>query len=335
MMIPPHDPLGGSVPIEFVEDFSPLGVRLRLETNSQEILEACRASFGRDDTPESGLQTAQFVVRLLADELFVAAPPWPDPVFRRHGDAFYVSVGSQNTAVADLGRRDAVGFVSPAMARDTDFLRHTFLECLALTMMTRGSGATHTYIHASAVAKSGKGLIFCGPRESGKSTLAYACARRGFSVVTDDVVYLKAERGLTAWGRPWRLRFLPDCARFFPELREKAESLKAAGKEVVEIDVQELLPGHTQACCDPAALFFLERSSGRVACEPLEPGDALKLLERELVYDPPEVIERHRRAWTALAARGSFTLHCSEDLDAVVDLLERILEARRAEPWTA
>jgi hypothetical protein len=312
------------VPIEFGEDFFPLGVRLRIETNSREVLEACRGSFGRYEARESGLETPLFTIRLLSDKNLCAAPPWPDPVFGRRGEIFHVSVGD-NAAMADLRHRHASGSVSPPMARDTRFLQRTFVDCLALTMMTCGNGATHTYVHASAVANGGRGLVLTGPRESGKSTLACACIRRGLNIVTDDVVYLKAEPVLTAWGRPWRLRLLPDCARFFPELSAKATDLEGSAGDNVEIEVQEFWPGQTRAWCEPIALLFLERSCGRSSCEPLETGDALKLLERDVVYDTPEVLERHRRVWAQLAARGSFMLRCSQDLDEVVDLLKHVL----------
>jgi hypothetical protein len=313
------------VPIEFAEDFFPLGARLRIETDSREILEACRLSFGRYESPASGIETPVFTIRLLSDESLSASPPWPDPVFDRRGEIFRVSVGSDNAAMADLRRRHSSGSVSPAMARDTKLLQRTFVECLALTMMTCGNGATHTCVHASAVANGDRGLVLSGPRESGKSTLACACARRGFDIVTDDVVYLRAEPVLTAWGRPWRLRLLPDCVRFFPELSAKAADLKSRPGDILEIEVREFWPGRTRARCEPMALFFLERSSGRSSCEPLKTGEALKLLERDVVYDTPEFLERRRSAWTQLAARGSFILRCSGDLDEVVDLLDHFL----------
>jgi hypothetical protein len=312
---------------EFAEDFFPIGVRLRVVTNSREVLEACRASFGGYEAPDAGLETPLFIIRLLSDETLSAAPPWPEPVFHRRGDIFRVSIGSDNRAKADLRDRHASGSVSPAMARDTNLLQRAFVECLALTMMTRGKGATHTYLHASAVARGKRGLVLSGPRESGKSTLACACVRRGFHIVTDDVVYLKTEPALTAWGRPWRLRLLPDCARFFPELGAAATDLKRSAGDIVEIDVREFWPGQTRVCCEPVALLFLGRSTGRSSCEPLETDEALKRLERDAVYDAPEVLQRHRRVWTQLAARGSFILRCGQDLDEAVDLLEHCLRA--------
>ena len=326
-LVPTKDPLGCTIPVEFVVCFSLLGVTSQFETNSREILDACRASFGSYGECSPRTRSPLLKIRLLVDESFTATPPWGEVVFRRQGDLLYASAGSENVAVADLRRRQAFGFISPAMAGDFDFLQRNFLECLTFTLMTRGHGATHTYVHASAVAKGNNGLILSGPRESGKSTLAYACARRGFKIVADDVVYLRSVRSMTAWGKPWRLRLLPDCGRLFPELREKAESTRRAGKEVVEIDVQEFMPGTARASCVPRALFFLQRSSVRTTCEPLGADEALELLTRDMVYDSPEVIERHRRVWTALVKRGSFVLRWHGTPEEAVDLLVPFLDS--------
>ena len=318
-----RDPLGRAVRVDIAGEFVPLGIRLRLETNSPSILEAYRTSFGGYGVAQRALKTPRFVIRLLVDPAFDEGPPWADPVFRSHDDFFYVCVGRQNTAIADLRRRLAIGFVAPGMAQDAGFLRKTFLECLTLTMVTHGTGATHTYVHASAVAMGGQGLLFSGPGESGKSTLAYACARRGFQVVTDDVVYLRDGRnGLIAWGRPWQLHFLSDCARFFPELKRRTESLLEANLDKLEIEVEEFLPDRLQVVCEPAAVFFLDRSGHSTTCEALNPREAVELLARDMIYDLPEVMEKHRRSWLQLAQRGSYVLRYGEDLDSVVDLLE-------------
>jgi hypothetical protein len=86
-----RDPLGRSCPAPLVEHFTPLGAHLRLETNSADIAQACRASFGRYGHPLSpdSIET-QFVIRLLVDDSFREIPPWPDPVFRSQGDIFYI-----------------------------------------------------------------------------------------------------------------------------------------------------------------------------------------------------------------------------------------------------
>ncbi|HYK91824.1 MAG TPA: hypothetical protein VE398_23870 [Acidobacteriota bacterium] len=322
-----RDPLGRATQADLAEDFAPLGIRLRFETNSPRMLEYCRDAFGRNGFPGLRSQIPQFVIRLLVDPSFTEVPPWPEPVFRGQEAFFYVCVGSQNTALADLRRRYAFGFISPGMAEDADVVRRAFIECLTYTMATHGPGATRTYVHASGVVKGNAGLIFSGPRESGKTTLAYACARRGFQILADDVVYLDEQAdGLTAWGLPRRLRFLPDCDRLFPELRRVAGERESSQRDAIEIDVEQYLPGHTRTCCEPAALFFLERSAGPLSCDTLEPDRALRLLARDLIQDVPETMEKHRHAWLRLALKGAYILrYGGEDLNSVVELLEQFL----------
>jgi hypothetical protein len=316
-----RDPLGRALVPSLVEELAPLGVGLRLETNSRHILEAARDAFGRYGTEASDKEAPRFALRLLAEPSFRETAPWPEPVYRGQGSLFYVCVGRQNTAVADLRQRQATGFVAAAMAEDIRFLQRTFLECLVLTMLTHGPGATHTYVHASAVVKDGRGLLLSGPRESGKSTLAYACAKRGFRILTDDVVYLREEsNGLSAWGRPWQMRFLPDCTNHFPELSRACED-----NGVIQIDLEEFLPDRVQTCCEPSAVFFLDRTSSHPECEELPPEEAARLLARDLIYDSPEVMERHCRTWLHLARRGSYVLRYGNDWDSAIRLLERFV----------
>ena len=45
-------------------------------------------------------------------------------------------------------------------------------------------------VHAALVVKDGVGIMLCGDSMAGKSTLAYACARAGWSYVTDDGTFL-------------------------------------------------------------------------------------------------------------------------------------------------
>lgn len=67
-------------------------------------------------------------------------------------------------------------------------------------------------LHGSAVAVDGKALIFVGPKFSGKSTLAYALARAGAGLLTDDVAPLvPGEAALLLPGTP-SVRLWPDSA---------------------------------------------------------------------------------------------------------------------------
>ena len=322
-LVAARDPLGLGLEAPLVEEYAPLGARLRVETNSADVLAVCRSSFAGYGGAGEG--PARLLLRLLVDPRLDAGPALQEPVFRRQGGLFYVSAGGSCTAVADLARGFAAGFFSSAAVRDAHFFRRTFVECLALTLLTHGPASTHSCVHASAVARAGRGVLFSGAARSGKSTLAYACGRRGLDLVSDDVVYLERREGdLVAWGKPWRLRLLPGSETLFPELSGQGELVD----DCTEFDASALLPGRVVPRCRPAALLFLERSAGRAEIAPIERQAALELLARDLVADDPAVLERHGRLWLQAIDRGAYRLRSGSDLGALVDAVERFLDDR-------
>ncbi len=320
-----RDPLSRNLKASYQNTFASLGLLFRFETNTSGIVKACEAAFHSSGLTQEA--KPDFTIALFEDPAFNERSPWPKPVHRSRQNLFYMCIGAENAVVADLEHRYAVGFLSPAMVSDTQVLRRDLIECLAFTMATHGRGATHTYIHASAVSKKNRGVILSGPASAGKSTLAYASAKRGFHIVADDVVYLRNDEGkLTAWGNPWRLRLVPESLRLFPELNEWFASARDTGQpDIVEIELADVLPGCPQTCCEPAALFFLNRSTGSAECQPLDPDKAVELISRDLISDAPDVMEMHFRAWANLASRGAYILHYGENLDSAIEILEQFL----------
>lgn len=62
---------------------------------------------------------------------------------------------------------------------------------LALVLRFRGL----VCLHASAVVVNGRAVAFVGPEEAGKSTTAAAFSRKGFAVLSDDVVPVREHAG--------------------------------------------------------------------------------------------------------------------------------------------
>jgi hypothetical protein len=319
---PARDPLRRSLPADLAACLAPLGAPFRFETNDAGILELCRRDYGRYEPATTSGGLSAYTVRLLVDPSFDEAPPWPEPVFRGRGELFYVAVGRQSVAVADLARGSAAGFLAPALARDRALVGRTFLDCLVLTLLTHGSAACRSYVHAAAVARDGGGILLSGPSGSGKSTLALACLRRGFDLVADDVVYVEDGPELRAWGKPWRLRFLPEAVAHFPELASVPD-VRGDGEDSLELEVESLFPGRVRPRCDPRAVVFLERSSGRPRLVEVGRERAIALLARDLLDDAPAVLERHARAWRRLVERGAYRLESGDHPESAAELLER------------
>ena len=68
-----------------------------------------------------------------------------------------------------------------------------------------------TCLHASAIAVEGRAVVFVGPAGAGKSTVAATFARRGYAVMSDDVVALHDDGGApSVQPGPSRIRLWPE-----------------------------------------------------------------------------------------------------------------------------
>jgi hypothetical protein len=186
-----------------------------------------------------------------------------------YGDGTRIVVDSSGSRVWAQGADDAT-------VEDTA----TYLLGPTLGFVLRLRGIT--CLHASAVAVSGKAIVFTGAAGAGKSTTAAAFARRGFPVVTDDVAPLRERDG--------RFEVVPA----YPRVRlwpDSAESLFGSPDALPRItptwdkrylDLQQ--PGFTfgQEPLELAAIYVLAPRTPR-GCEPevLDPRSALMALVPE------------------------------------------------------
>jgi hypothetical protein len=72
-------------------------------------------------------------------------------------------------------------------------------------------------LHGALVMRNGTGVMLCGDSCAGKSTLAYGCARAGWTYVSDDGTFLVRGRDdRYAIGDPHGIRFRTDAPACFP-----------------------------------------------------------------------------------------------------------------------
>jgi hypothetical protein len=111
-------------------------------------------------------------------------------IFRLAGGAFfYLRYGD---GIAFVLNREGTAVIThrPAAATPEDVAIYLLGPVLGFVLRLRGISC----LHASAVAIGRQALAFLGPPGAGKSTLAAAFARKGYPVLTDDIVVL-LERG--------------------------------------------------------------------------------------------------------------------------------------------
>jgi len=357
---PATDPLGHTAPLDQRASFPLLGLPLEIRSNSAAVIAAAERSFGHWRQLEAQLiaPTDPLIVNIVVHPPTIGSQPaavdhrqlklsTQDPVLepfvaaqgklregselkaqfiqRVHGDCFIASSGA-NLLTARMDHGQALGFVTPALLVDDVHFRYHVLECLALLL---ASWRDRTPIHAAAVMHSGRAALLVGPSAIGKSTLCYACARAGFSLLAEDVVYVSLRDRPRLWGNPWRIHLLPDAPRLFPELADLSPRMLANGKRKLAIDVAGL--GRAQPHChaDSAVVCLVRRSHGQPsALAPIDPRAAVVALSRDLEAGF-DLHSGARAVAEALTQCGAYQLDLGDDLEGAVELLRGLLESSR------
>ena len=166
----------------------------------------------------------------------------------------------------------------------------------------------------------------CGDSQAGKSTLAYACARRGFTYVSDDGSFLvrdAEDRMIT--GNPHLIRFRPSAVDLFPELSSFLPATRANGKLAIEIPTSKLaMPNLASHCSADAVVFLSRRASGKAHLLPFPKEEALNQFQSVLTYGRDEALQEQRASFHRLLTVSVSELVYS-DLDSAIRILESLL----------
>lgn len=203
---------------------------------------------------------------------------------------------------------------------------HYFRAILPLALQLRG----HEVLHASAVRTPSGVLALAAPKESGKSTLAYALGELGHPPWADDaVVFSSAERGVEALSVPFDLRLRSDPARLFG--RERLLHVTRRGRSGAE-------PIHLAAAPFAAVVVLERRPPGEAApieLDRLAPAAALAaLLQHAFCFDLEEMPRKARmvRQYLDLVARVPvLRLRYPTGLEHVPAVAARLAAVVRAE----
>jgi hypothetical protein len=228
---------------------------------------------------------------------------------------------AENFALCDFKQRYAFGWVTRAVAADHPLLRYRFLTSPGLSMINQAALAP---LHGALIEREGCGVMLCGETFAGKSTLAYACGRAGWTFIADDGTCLVRDRtDRYAIGDCHTIRFREDAARFFGELAERMPVIRPSGKTGLEVFTREL-PLRTSPGCSIEHVVFLDRQEtgdARIRRYPAE--QALVYFERFAAYGTREVREAQKACYRRVLEAGIWELQYSE-LDDAIACLERL-----------
>jgi hypothetical protein len=271
-----------------------MGFPVDLATNSEDILASADRIWG--PFPATSHVKAA-TLRIVVDDRNASLPPVPS---MPRGQNHLVSIvhGLDNFAIVDIAGSFAFACLTKDIARDSAYVRYHFLEPAVYLMI---DAAHLSPVHASCVALNGRAVVLCGDAGAGKTSLAYACARSGWTYLSDDATHIVRDRADRAVvGRPFRIRFRESARRLFPELNRFMPERRPNGKLDIEVDTSAL--GLSVALESQAShVVFLNRQDDRsnrahATVEPFPRSDAPGRLQNLICYGDERVRQEQNRA---------------------------------------
>jgi hypothetical protein len=309
------DPLRRNVDLSLSGTFYPAGFRLDIATNSPDVLAAAGEAW---ELGRCAFAAAPMVLRVLVQPEGGLAPV---PVHRMQGHLYSAVSDCHNFAHLDL--KSDFGFlqVSERTAADHSWLRWFFIESMAYVMLAQRSVVP---VHSACVARNGTGIMLSGQSGAGKSTLSFACARAGWTFVTDDCTWLvpdSPER--IAIGRPRHARFRLDAPHLFPELEGYAVRARPNGKIGIQVPLTDLPHIQTAPSAPIGGIVFLDRRSGEPGLQRLASAEAVERLLTDRGSYGEEVDALHERTIRQLSAAPAWRMRY-ETLEEAIALLETL-----------
>ena len=286
---PAWDPLGTRIPLPLSATVFPLGYRLEIRTNAQAVIDAAIESWpGADlDHGKPPLKLAAIVAARSRARDQAAAEGFGNRLltraarYRAHGDVLVAAIDADNVVTSRLSVGELTLWVQADVVEQPPLFRKQLLEGVVYQTLC---SLYLTPIHAACVSLNGRGVLICGPPGSGKSSLAYACAKAGFTFVSDDVTYLIRDETPNVLGRCHWIRMKPGAQQLF-DIKELAE-LDEEG--VAELRTDTELGFECSPAGVVAALVFLDPEAQASAPTKVSPANILSRLMIDLPADTPD-----------------------------------------------
>jgi hypothetical protein len=301
-----------------------MGIATRFESSSPAVIDAVREAFGawgKLGTESRGGPAARVRIDVVPGD---EGPGEHAPVRYHSPDADTVELSTPGSSGrADARSRTAAARVTEALLADRRHFRYSVLEALTLALITR---LDREPLHAGGLVRGGSALLLAGPSGTGKSTLVYAAARAGFSVLAEDAVFLQLDP-FRVWGMPSFVHLSPDARRFFPELDGRAPELRPNGKMKIAVSLEEMGAAAARPMAERAGVCLLARGDGPPRLEPLSPDEVIEALAAQMEegfdHFAGSIGERIR----AFAAHGGWRLHLPPHPGEALPFLHEMFDA--------
>ncbi len=299
----------------------PLGYPVRVLSNSPRVLEAAEQSWSCFEPVFPG-EPFELLIEVRTGAGSGEALP-PEPVHMIKGPLLMQVADPDNFYIADMKRGRAMGRVTPVTAGCSAYLRYHILEGATLSLISTTRAVA---VHAACVRARGRGVLLCADSGEGKSTLAYAGARAGWTYVSDDSTYVPLHReDRLAIGNCHRIRFRPSGVELFPELAGNPITPRATGKPSIEVRTSQWPEIRTaNATLIDHVVFLNRKCADSQDLIPLRPATVKPWFTQHLIA-PPETHPAQEAALSRLLGAGVFELRYS-DLGWAIDRINQLAQ---------
>jgi hypothetical protein len=317
----PPDPIGCHFSLPLKAAFHPLGFTVEIATNSPEVLLAAEENWKSFDK-EFSAEPVQLHIAVTPGKATECPPP---PIYRGQRNLVMFVASPDDFAVCDLTTGFASCWLSERTVENGAYLRYHFLDAMALLLV---EALYLTPVHAACVAFNGRGLLLCGDSGAGKSSLSFACARRGWTFVSDDASFLVrgGERRVVV-GNPYHLHFRESATELFADLKSHRPTTRINGEIAIQLTTANMPELVTSRQTTIDSLIFLNRqTSGPASLRPFSRERAARSLEQVICYGEQHLRDTQKSSLRDLLLAPVLELRYS-DLDSAVTCLEALVQA--------
>lgn len=255
-VISASDPLAARIPLQFHHVLYPYGFPAHIRSNDSFVIRAAELAWGGC---AQRFREKPVEVRFVVTESLSRRKP-ATPVFRAQANLLSIVADARNFACCDLAAGIGFGYLAKAAVTSHEYFRYNFLEAMVYVLLDTQHLVA---LHAACMERSGHGVLFVGESGAGKSSLAYACSRKGWIYISDDSTSLVRRRtGRSVLGNSRAFRFRPGARVLFPELDGTIKLRN--GKPTIEIRTENLRI-HTACESRIDFIFFLKRLESPIA----------------------------------------------------------------------
>ncbi len=299
--------------------FHPLGFSVDISTNSREVLTAAEESWGR--CAKAFSEPAVHLRVGVVDAENGVCPQ--EPTWRAWRNLLVTVADAGNCSVCDLRQGAAFSWLTQAAVENRPYLRYYFLEGPALSLLEKMYLAP---LHAACVRLEDQGVLLCGDSGAGKSSLAYACARRGWTYISDDTSSLiRSRKQPTIVGNPYQFRFREAGVELFPELAKQDVTRRGTGEFAIELATATLPEITTDLTSSVEYVVFLNRRNANPpSLVPFSQETAMSWFDQLLTFGENETLQAQSSAYRKLLGTKMLELRY-RDLDWAVDRLETLV----------